>query len=91
MLTVSPACVKCGICAEVCPIGIIGLDESGPKLNNPAACIRCGHCVASCPHPPSTIQRHRSPPRSPSAPSRPRCRHGRPIPAFAPFHTPLQA
>ncbi len=50
MLTVSPACVKCGICAEVCPIGIIGLDESGPKLNNPATCIRCGHCVAACPH-----------------------------------------
>lgn len=50
MLTVSPACVKCGICAEVCPIGIIGLDESGPKLNNPATCVRCGHCVASCPH-----------------------------------------
>jgi len=50
MFTVSPACVKCGICAEVCPIGIIGLAESGPKLNNPAICIRCGHCVASCPH-----------------------------------------
>ncbi len=50
MLTVSPACVKCGICAEVCPIGIIGLDESGPKLLSPNACVRCGHCVASCPH-----------------------------------------
>jgi ferredoxin len=50
MFTVSPACVKCGICAEVCPIGIIGLDESGPKLLSPAACVRCGHCVASCPH-----------------------------------------
>lgn len=49
MLTVSPACVKCGICAEVCPIGIIGMDESGPKLQS-NACIRCGHCVASCPH-----------------------------------------
>jgi nitroreductase/NAD-dependent dihydropyrimidine dehydrogenase PreA subunit len=49
MLTVSPACVKCGICAEVCPIGIIGMDENGPTmLKN--ACIKCGHCVASCPH-----------------------------------------
>jgi nitroreductase/NAD-dependent dihydropyrimidine dehydrogenase PreA subunit len=50
MLTVKPTCVKCGICAEVCPIGIIGLDEGGPKLLTPDACIRCGHCVAVCPH-----------------------------------------
>ncbi len=50
MLTVSPACVKCGICAEVCPVSIIGMDESGPKMLNKDACIRCGHCVASCPH-----------------------------------------
>lgn len=50
MFTVSPACVKCGICAEVCPRGIIGLDENGPKLLNPKNCVRCGHCVASCPH-----------------------------------------
>lgn len=50
MLTVSPACVKCGICAEVCPITIIGMDESGPKLLSKDACIRCGHCVAACPH-----------------------------------------
>ncbi|MDR7867889.1 MAG: nitroreductase family protein [Sporomusaceae bacterium] len=50
MFTVSPACVKCGICAEVCPISIIGMDETGPKLLSKDACIRCGHCVASCPH-----------------------------------------
>jgi formate hydrogenlyase subunit 6/NADH:ubiquinone oxidoreductase subunit I len=50
MLTVSPACVKCGICAEVCPIGIIGMDENGPKMLDKNACIKCGHCVASCPH-----------------------------------------
>jgi nitroreductase/NAD-dependent dihydropyrimidine dehydrogenase PreA subunit len=50
VFTVKPACVKCGICAEVCPIGIIGLDEDGPKLLAPDACIRCGHCVAVCPH-----------------------------------------
>lgn len=50
MLTVKPACVKCGICAEVCPIGIIALGESGPQLLAAEACIRCGHCVAACPH-----------------------------------------
>ncbi len=50
MFTVSPACVKCGLCAEVCPVGIVGLDDAGPKLLAANACVRCGHCVAVCPH-----------------------------------------
>ena len=41
-------CIKCGICAEVCPTGTIGLDENGPKAIEPF-CIACGHCVAICP------------------------------------------
>ena len=50
MFTVSPACVKCGLCAEVCPIGIIGMTDAGPNLLSKNACVRCGHCVAVCPH-----------------------------------------
>jgi nitroreductase/NAD-dependent dihydropyrimidine dehydrogenase PreA subunit len=49
MFTVKPSCVKCGICAEECPMGIIGMEESGPKLLDPDDCVRCGHCVAVCP------------------------------------------
>ncbi|WP_196590039.1 nitroreductase family protein [Pectinatus frisingensis] len=41
-------CIKCGICAEVCPTGVIGLDENGPKAIG-QFCIACGHCVAICP------------------------------------------
>lgn len=43
-------CTRCGICAEVCPSGIIQVGETGPALTAPKACIRCGHCVAVCPH-----------------------------------------
>jgi nitroreductase/NAD-dependent dihydropyrimidine dehydrogenase PreA subunit len=41
-------CTKCGCCAEVCPTGVIGIDEQGPKAVS-QFCIACGHCVAVCP------------------------------------------
>lgn len=41
-------CTKCGLCAEVCPIGTIGMDEHGPTAVSPQ-CLACGHCVAICP------------------------------------------
>jgi len=43
-------CTRCGLCAEVCPSGIILVNEQGPELTFPKACIKCGHCVAVCPH-----------------------------------------
>ncbi|VBB09369.1 nitroreductase [Lucifera butyrica] len=45
----SSQCVRCGICAEVCPVGILAMGEDGIKAINPEACIACGHCVAVCP------------------------------------------
>lgn len=42
-------CIKCGICAEVCPNGVIGMSAEGPKTLYAAACISCGHCTAVCP------------------------------------------
>ncbi|MEN6566914.1 MAG: nitroreductase family protein [Veillonellales bacterium] len=51
LLTVSQElCVKCGICAEVCPNGIIGMTAEGPQMKYAPACIACGHCTAVCPH-----------------------------------------
>lgn len=41
-------CTKCGICAEVCPVGTIVADAQGPKAVS-QNCIHCGHCVAICP------------------------------------------
>lgn len=49
MFTVNQDCIKCGICAETCPIGIIAMGEDGPVLSFPMACVKCGHCVAVCP------------------------------------------
>lgn len=46
-------CEREGICVDVCPIGILALDEhEGPVVRPKMTpfCIACGHCVAACPH-----------------------------------------
>lgn len=47
-------CRKDGICAAVCPFGIIDIEagKSFPKPSGDAHehCITCGHCSAVCPH-----------------------------------------
>ena len=49
MLQVSPKCVKCGICAAICPRRIIMMGQAGPEMTDASMCIACGHCVAVCP------------------------------------------
>lgn len=39
-------CVKCGICAEQCPLSAIPMDE--PDKTNPDLCINCMRCVEVC-------------------------------------------
>ena len=41
-------CIRCGFCAEVCPMGVISMGEEGPQATK-QHCIACGHCVAVCP------------------------------------------
>ena len=40
-------CVKCGACAEQCPMGAIPLDD--PSQTNHNLCINCMRCVEACP------------------------------------------
>ena len=40
-------CVKCGICAEKCPVGASPLDNPGETLGD--VCINCMLCVEVCP------------------------------------------
>jgi len=47
----SDKCKRDGMCAAVCPRGIVELGPDGlPGEVNPDTCIACGHCVAVCPH-----------------------------------------
>ena len=40
-------CVKCGVCAEKCPVGAIPLDNPCETLGD--VCINCMRCVQVCP------------------------------------------
>ncbi|KUG27340.1 iron-sulfur cluster binding protein [hydrocarbon metagenome] len=39
-------CIRCGKCAEACPVGAIALDDQ----RAPHVCIHCGRCIEFCPH-----------------------------------------
>jgi ferredoxin len=45
--TVSDACVSCGKCADVCPLGNVRLEEGKPIWD--AWCTHCMACICVCP------------------------------------------
>ncbi|MCK9391333.1 MAG: 4Fe-4S binding protein [Syntrophales bacterium] len=42
-------CTGCALCLEVCPHGVLVIDEKRVRIGNRDACMECGACSRNCP------------------------------------------
>jgi NAD-dependent dihydropyrimidine dehydrogenase PreA subunit len=42
-------CVRCGLCLEVCPHGVLSLNGGKVQIEDRDACMECGACMQNCP------------------------------------------
>lgn len=45
----SDKCTGCGKCIEVCPHGVLVINNSKANIVDKDSCIECGACVKNCP------------------------------------------
>ena len=45
----SDKCVGCGKCTEVCPHGVLGLENGKATIFDKNSCMECGACARNCP------------------------------------------
>lgn len=43
------ACVHCGACVSICPVGAIAFEYDWRVRMDEKACVHCGNCVVACP------------------------------------------
>ena len=43
------ACVNCGTCMRLCPMGVFTRGETGIEIHPHRRCIQCMHCAGACP------------------------------------------
>ena len=42
-------CADCGVCLDVCPHAVLGMNKGYTWIENRDACMECGACARNCP------------------------------------------